>query len=69
MRIKIIENNGIRIMREIIKMEALKSEEQLVNKKKVLMIDKVKSISGILKTNKSYKELRGKVIEERIQKF
>jgi len=50
-------------------MEALKSEEQLVNKKKVLMIDKVKSISGILKTNKSYKELRGKVIEERIQKF
>ncbi len=54
----------------MIKLEVLKPiYQKLQNEKKLLITDKVKSISGILKTNKSYEELRDEVIVKRIQKY
>jgi len=54
----------------VIKLEVLKPiYQKLQNEKKLLITDKVKSISGILKTNKSYEELRDEVIVKRIQKY
>ena len=37
--------------------------------KKFFISDKVKSISGIIKSDKDYKELRDEIIEERMNKY
>ncbi len=45
------------------------TKENRLIKNEFTISDKVKSVSGILKTDKDYKELRDEIIEERIQKY
>lgn len=46
-----------------------KIKEEKNEKREIFISDKVKSISGVLKSEKNYKELRDEVMEERKQRY